>query len=98
MYFRVRFPDVGAGRTRLHCYVEGDSKAAVRKLADAHPHFRSWDASKGTVKQTNLANRKSLKNRLMDVMKPNAAVLQDGTVLQRSIDAGEVITRTPEHL
>lgn len=69
MYFRVRFPDVGPGQTRLYCYVEGDSEADVRELAANHRHFRQWDTW---------------------------AVLKDGTVLQRSSDAGESIERTPD--
>jgi hypothetical protein len=91
MYYYVRFPDVGAGATRLACYVESESEAAVRELAADHPRFRSWDTSKGTVRVTNLANRKSLENRIMNVTNPNAAVLEDGTVLRRSLDRNEVV-------
>lgn len=98
MYFKVRFPDVGAGATRLHSYVDGDSEIAVRELAADHPHFRGWDTSKGTVIQTNLASRKSLENRLMDVTNPNVAVLEDGTVLCRSIDEQDVIEHTSEQV
>jgi len=96
MYYRVRFPDVGAGATRLTCFVEGESEAAVRELAADHPHFRGWDASKGSVRETNLANRKSLDNRIMDVTNPNAAVLEDGTVLRRSLERDEVVEHHPE--
>jgi hypothetical protein len=96
MYYRVRFPDVGAGATRLACFVEGESEAAVRELAADHPHFRGWDASKGSVRETNLANRKSLENRILDVTNPNAAVLEDGTVLRRSLDRHEVVEHHPE--
>ena len=96
MYYRVRFPDVGAGTTRLACFIEGESEAAVRELAAAHPHFRGWDASKGSVRKTNLANRKSLENQIMDVTNPNAAVVEDGTVLRRSLERDEVVEHYPE--
>lgn len=95
MYFRAKFPDIGAGRTRLHCYVEGDSEAEVRELAATHPHFCQWDASKGTVTRTNLTTRESLENRLTNATHPNAAVLRDGTVLRRSSDVNGIIEQTP---
>jgi len=91
MYYQVRFPDAGAGAIRLACYIEGESEEAVRELAADHPRFSGWDTTKGSVRQTNLANRKSLENRIMNVTSPNAAVLEDGTVLRRNRDQGEVV-------
>lgn len=96
MYFTVRFPDAGAGRTRMHCYLEGESEAAVRELALDHPHFQGWDPSKGSVTQTDLEDRTALETRLADVTNPNTAVLADGTVLRRSREAQEIIEQRPE--
>lgn len=98
MYYHVRFPDVGAGATRITCYVEGKSESAVRDLAADHPHFREWDSSKGTIHETDLANRKSLENRILDATNPNAAILEDGTVLQRSSNPREVVEQMPEQV
>jgi len=95
MYFQVTFPDVGAGATRIACYVEGESEAAVRELAADHPHFRGWDSSKGTVHETGFASRDELENRIMNATSPNAGVLEDGTVLRRSSDPREVVELQP---
>lgn len=94
-YYRVKFPDPGAGRNRLHCFVEGKNEASVRALAAEHDHFDNWNTGGGTVTPTDIRGRKELEQRVMNVTDPNAAVLADGTVMRRDLENGGVYEQQP---
>jgi len=88
-WYYVKFPDAGAGRTRIVSHIEADSEEAARELAKSHEHFSGYDPSKGTVKETNLT-RSEVEERVMDVTSPNTAITRDGTRLQRNSEKGRI--------
>lgn len=94
-YYRVKFPDPGAARTRTHCFVEGRNKDDVRQLAAEHEHFDNWNTDGGTVSPTEIRGRKELEQRVMNVTDPNTAVLADGTLMRRDLENGGVYEQQP---
>lgn len=79
-WFRVCFPDLGAGRTKKVAWVEGDDEADVRQRAADSDEFGMYDTSSGTVVKKGDFDPHDL---VSGVTTPNDAVTADGDVIRR---------------
>jgi hypothetical protein len=87
-FFRVRFPDKGAGVTGYTGYVEGVDEDDVRERAADAGHLIVFDATKGKVRRTDMDDRDALLDALKKPGNPNEAFTTDGTVLWWDRDNG----------
>lgn len=89
-FFRVRFPDNGAGSTHYQGYIEGTAEEDVRRRAADHPRLNVYDASKGSVVRTGITpdSMEDLREKVSKIANPNDVIRADGTVLLLDRDAG----------
>jgi len=88
-WFRVKFPDKGAGSTHIHAYVQGDSEEMVREMARRHDHFSAYNADKGKVNRSDIQKWNELRTAIIRAGGPNSAIGQDGDVIRRSDVRGD---------
>jgi len=81
-WFRVRFPDVGAGATSIHSYVQGKSPEDAREVASQHEDFQMYDTTSGEVNKAG----DTLDDIALGLCRggPNKAVAQSGETIQQS--------------
>lgn len=83
-WFRVRFPDKGAGATRTHAYVQGYSSTHARQVAAEHERFNMYDTEKGDVTPVKGADTAAIREKLLLMANPNVALTADGDLITRS--------------
>lgn len=84
VWFRVRFPDKGAGATRAHGYVQGNSATHARQVAAEHERFNMYDTEKGDVIPVKGADTAEIREKLLLPANPNDALTADGELIRRS--------------
>lgn len=82
-WYRVRFPDAGAGATRIHAFIQADSEEAARAIAGEHEVFAGYDTEGGTVERVG-SLWSDIEHAVVRAGGPNMVLGQDGTVTRRS--------------
>lgn len=81
-WYAARFPDKGAGATRMSIYVEGPDEETARETAGGCDRLNAYDTTAGKLTATD-RSREEVEAGLVKAGGPNEAITADGDVILR---------------